>query len=218
MKKTIFILIVAVFCLQITGLSQKSRVGVTGGVSVAQMRGTVDGKDIDANSKTGLTFGLIVDAPIKNHFSFQPGLHYVQKGKVQDEVSGNIKQTVTTDLRYAELQLNFLYNTNYNTENKEANFFVGAGPALSVNFPSKFVTEIGGTKTESDITFGNLSEDFRGFDFGANFLAGLRFNGGFFVSVNYTLGLRNLVPGGSDTDKIKNSCFGIRVGLLVNNK
>ena len=217
MKKTILILIVTVFCLQNTCLSQKSRVGVTGGITIAKMRGTVDGKDIDANSKTGPTFGLIVDVPFQDHFSFQPGLHYVQKGKVQDEINGTTRQTVTTALRYAELQLNFLYNTNYNTNSNDGNFFAGAGPALSINLPSKFVTDIGGTKTETDITFGNETENFRGFDFGANFLAGFRFPGGFFVSVNYTLGLRNLVPGGSDVDKIKNSCIGIRLGFLVNN-
>jgi hypothetical protein len=210
MKKTIFIVSVIIFCLQIAGLSQKSKVGFTGGISIANMRGTVDGKDQKQDARTGLTFGLIVDAPLKEHISFQPGLHYVQKGKQQDQ--NNIK-TVTA-LRYAELQLNFLYSGESYTNA----LFIGAGPAFSVNFPSKIVTKIENTKTETDITFGNETEDLRGFDFGANFLCGLRFPHGFLVSFNYTLGLRNLVPGGSDTDKIKNSAFGARIGLLIDNK
>jgi Outer membrane protein beta-barrel domain len=213
MKKTILILIAIIFCLQITGLSQKSRVGVTGGVSIVNMRGTANGKGVDGKTKTVPTFGLIVDVPIQDHLCFQPGLLYVQKGKEEDQTIGGIKQTLTTALRYAELQLNFLYKMEGHAEN----LFVGAGPALSINLPSKFVTEIGGQKTETDITFGNENENLRGFDFGANFLAGIRSSGGFIFSFNYTLGLRNLVPGGSNTDKIKNSCFGIRVGFLVKN-
>ena len=216
MKKTIFILTAIIFCLQVTGWSQKARVGVTGGLSISNMRGEVNGVDQKKNSKTGFTAGMLVDVPLQGHITFQPGLHYVQKGKEEDQQNGSIKQTLTTALRYAELQLNFLYNTNYSGEHKE-NFFVGLGPAVSINVPSKFVTKINGQKTESDITFGNKSENFRGFDFGANALAGIRFSNGFFVSFNYTLGLRNLVPGGSDSDKIRNYCFGIRIGFLVNN-
>jgi hypothetical protein len=216
MKKVILILTAIIFCLQITSLSQETRVGVTGGLSISNMRGTVGGVDQKKNSRTGLTFGMLVDVPVQDHFSFQPGLHYVQKGKEENQMSSGGKQTLATALRYAELQLNFLYKTNYTGTNEE-NFFIGAGPAFSINFPSKYVTETGGQKTETDITFGNEKENFRGFDFGANILGGFRFSNGFFISLNYTHGLRNLVPGGSGSDKIRNYCFGIRVGCLVKN-
>ena len=217
MKKAILILTAIIFCLQITGWSQKARVGVTGGLSISNMRGEVGGVDQKKNSRTGITFGMLVDAPIQDHITFQPGLHYIQKGKEEEQPNGTQKQTFATALRYAELQLNFLFNTSYAGEHKE-NFFVGLGPAVSINLPSKFVTETPSDKTESDITFGNKNENFRGFDLGANILGGVRFSNGFFISLNYTHGLRNILPaGGSGSDKLRNYCMGIRIGLLVNN-
>jgi hypothetical protein len=215
MKKIISILIVILCTFQITGFSQKARVGVTGGVGITNMTGKIDGVDQKADNKIDYTFGLLVDVPLSKHFVFQPGLHYVQKGKKETTGNGNLEQTVTTDLHYAEMQVNFLYKTNYSPDAE--NFFFGLGPAFSINTPSKFITELAGAKTENDITFGNTIEDFRGFDFGANFLAGINFKGGFLVSFNYTKGIRNIFPGGGSTDKVRNSCFGIRFGFLVNN-
>ena len=211
MKKAILISIAIIFCWQITCVAQKTQVGVTGGLTVSNMRGTVGGKDQKKDSRLGCTFGLILDAPLNDHITFQPGLHYVQKGKKVDVTTD---QRIDTALRYAELQLNFLYGTN----SDGTTIFIGAGPALSVNFPSKIVTNNGGTKSDADINFGNENADLRGFDFGANFLGGFKFPGGILVSVNYTLGLRNLVPGAPEKDKLKNSCLGFRIGWLIPNK
>ena len=205
MKKTIFILIVAIFCLQNAGLSQKTRVGITGGLSLADMRGTVNGTDQKGdNLKLGYTFGLIVDAPLMDHLTFQPGLHYVQKGKRQD-LGADTK--MFTALQLAELQLNFLYNTT----SDGTIIFVGAGPAFSVNLPSKTVTKIGDTKTETDITFGNKTENFRAFDFGANFFRW------FFVPIVFflffftsSLEIIFLPPVGSGIKKKKNFLFFVR--------
>ncbi|MBK8140641.1 MAG: hypothetical protein IPK57_06270 [Chitinophagaceae bacterium] len=49
-------------------------------------------------------------------------------------------------------------------------------------------------------------------------IAGYRFKGGFSFAFNYTIGLRNLVPIENGSDEIKNHCFGLRLGYLVNNK
>lgn len=214
MKKSILILIVAVFCIQINALSQKAKVGVTSGLTISNMRGTVGGKDASGDSRFGYTFGLILETPLMEHLVFQPGLHYVQKGKDVDQSTAGSNKVVSTALRYAELQLNVLYTTGSNT----ASFFIGAGPAVSINLPSKFVTDVNGTKTETDFTFGNEgASNLRGFDIGPNVLAGFKFKKGFLFSANYTLGVRNLVPGGTAPDKIRNSSFGIRVGWLFDN-
>jgi hypothetical protein len=215
MKKIILILFVFLSCLQITGFSQKSRVGVTAGLSIADMSGKQNGESLNDDSQIGYTFGMIVDAPIQDHFSFQPGLHYVQKGRETTLPGSPSAQKKITALRYAELQLNFLYNTG----EEVGSFFIGAGPTVSVNLPSKYVTKTGNIKAESDITFGNKQEDLRAFDYGVDFLVGFGFMHGVIFSANYTLGLRNLVPSGSATsDKLKNNYVGIRIGFLVNNK
>jgi len=213
MKKIFSILIVFVFCLPITGLSQKARVGVSGGFTVANMTGEVDSVKENGKTKGGFMFGLIVDAPINDHISFQPGIYYVQKGEVLKKDS---KEKVFRALRYVEMPLNFLYNSN----GSNANFFVGLGPSLSVGLPSSTVTKTeGGLKVSTDIVFGNTGiEDLKGVDWGVNGLAGVRFKCGWALSVNYTQGLRNLIPEGKAEGKLHNSFFGIQLGFLVNDK
>ena len=216
MKKIIFILFV--LCLQLTGFAQKSRVGFFIGPVFSDLRGTVDGKKLIGDTKSGFAAGFLVDAPIKNHFDFQPTLYYVQKGTIKQKPLGPTqKDEISIELRYAELDLNFLYNTN----GAKGSFFIGAGPSISFNLPSKTLTKSpGDLKSETEITFGNaISNNYRGVDFGANFLTGFKMSGGFFVSANYSLGLRNLIPEASlakgDT---KNTCFGVSLGWLIKNK
>lgn len=217
MKKLIFILSLLVLCLQFTGFAQKSRVGILVGPVFSNLRGKVDGKKLNGDTKTGFAAGFIVDAPIKNHLSFQPALYYVQKGAItQKPLQPTIKDRISTELRYADLALNFVYNTN----GAKANFYIGAGPYAGFNLPSKFLTKSpGNIKTQSDLTFGNKAQNYRGIDFGANAIAGYRFKCGVFMAANYSLGLRNLIPkGSSSAGDTKNTCFGFSLGLLVNNK
>jgi hypothetical protein len=218
MKKMIFILSLLVLCLQFSALAQKSRVGIFAGPVFSDIRGTVDGKELVGETKPGFAAGFLVDAPINMHLSFQPALYYVQKGTITQKPLGPTKKDkISTELRYVDLALNFLYNTNKTA----GNFFIGAGPYVSFNLPSKFLTKSpGDLQSETDITFGNtIAETYRGIDFGANFLMGYRLKGGFFVSANYSLGLRNLLPEGSlSTGDIKNNFFGVSLGWLVDNK
>lgn len=218
MKKMIFISFLFVCCFQLSGLAQKSRVGfsLTGGL--ASQRGTVDGVKEKGLYTPGFGVGFFVDAPIKNSkFSFQPAIQYIQKGKVQQELLGLLQPKISVELRYAEMLFNFMYNTG----GSAGGFFIGAGPTLSFNLPSKQVTETSdGTKTVSDVSFGNeVANAYRGIDYGANLVMGYRLKGGFFVSANGTLGLRNLIPANSlATGDIKNTNFGVNFGWLINNK
>lgn len=51
MKKTLFLLAVAVLFLQVSVFSQKTRVGVTAGITTSNMYGEVGGKDLRDDSK-----------------------------------------------------------------------------------------------------------------------------------------------------------------------
>lgn len=223
MKKVLFLLAVAVLFLQAQGFSQKTRVGVTAGITTANMDGTVDGSILNSDSKTGITAGLIVETPIgKSRFSFQPGIHYVQKGRVLSEVDQD-KSWVA--LRYADLHLNFLVNTKGKTT-----FFIGGGPAIGFDLPSYFVTktsnatagnldpEIEFSRSETKIKFGKEKLDnFKGLDYGVNMLCGFRMRKGCYLALNYTLGIRDIAANESG-DEIRNRCFGFRLGYLFNNK
>ncbi len=223
MKKTIFILTAFIFCLSFTALSQKTRVGVTGGIVFANMSRTIELEDRDGEYRIGVTGGLQLEVPLcKNgRFSFQPDMHYIQKGAGDIPTTPTINKSYTA-LRYAELAPNFVYNFK---AGKGGTFYLGGGPYVAFNLPSKKVTRApGADKVETDVSFGNaVANDLRGVDYGGNFVMGYRLGNGIFVSVNYIQGGRNLVPKdktdipASADDKIKNIAFALRVGYLFKN-
>ena len=222
MKKTIFILTAFIFCFSLTALSQKTRVGVTGGISFANLSRTIGGADKDGEYRLGVIGGFQLEVPLckKGNFSFQPDLHYIQKGAAQIPSTPTFIK-IYTALRYAELATNFLYNFN----SVKGTFYLGGGPYVGLPLPSKNVTHVAGApNVETDISFGNaIANDLKGVDYGGNVVMGYRMKNGIFVSTNYFQGARNLVPQdkldlpASADDKIKNIAFAIRVGYLFNN-
>jgi Outer membrane protein beta-barrel domain len=223
MKKTLFLLAVAVLLLQASGFSQKSRVGITAGITNSNMYGKVGGVTLNSESKMGITAGIFVEAPIgKSHFSFQPAINYVQKGRVLSETNA---AKSWLGLRYADLDLNFVRNSKGKTT-----FFFGLGPSVGFALPSYTIIKTNNatpgnsnpdpefTKSQTKINFGDeLLDNFRGLDFGVNGLAGFRMMKGFQLSVNYNFGLRN-IANKTTTDEIKNGYVGVRLGYLFSNK
>ena len=222
MKKMILFVTAFIFCLNITALSQKTRVGVTGGISFANLSRTIGGVDKDGEYRIGVMGGLQLEVPLckNNKFSFQPDLHYIQKGAATIPTTPTFNK-IYTALRYAELAPNVVYNFKAG----KGVFYLGGGPYISFNLPSKNVTHSpGADKVETDISFGNaIANDLKGVDYGGNVVMGIRLGNGIFVAVNYLQGARNLVPQdkldlpASANDKIKNIAFGIRVGFLFKN-
>jgi hypothetical protein len=224
MKKTLFLLAVTVLFLQLTGISQKARVGLTAGITTSNMYGKDNGLEFKGTNRSGATFGMIVDAPIgKGNFSFQPGIHYIQKGKV---ISETVAEKKFLALNYAETQLNFLYSTK-----KKISVFAGVGPTVSFDLPSQYVTKTSNataaninpdpeySRSEKKVKFGKeTSDDFRGIDLGLNALAGFKMKCGFFLALNFTYGYRNLATSNTSNYRIRNSCMGARLGWLFNNK
>lgn len=224
MKKTLFLLAVAVLSLQVSVFSQKTRVGVTAGITTSNMYGTISDKDIRDASKTGITVGFYVETPIgKSHFSFQPGVHYMQKGRVTEETE-KVKSWVA--LRYADVNLDFLYNSKGKTT-----FFFGLGPSIGLDLPSTFITRTNNStaannnpdpkysRSEKKVLFGKeVLDNYKGLDYGVHLQGGFRINKGLLFSLNYTFGLRNIASEGAPNDNIKNGAFAVRFGWLFKNK
>jgi len=214
MKKAIFILPLFLFCFEYAIQAQNARAGFDAGVSISNMN--VSGQTYNSgDSKTGYTFGMVVDFPGKkklSKFSMQPGLHYVTKGMISNLTTNGVNSELKVNVNYIELAANFLYNM---TNQSGGDFFVGTGPTLS--------TGLVGAKTiyngsPHDIIFGHTEgADMRRWDYGWNFLAGYRLKNGVFISANYTLGLKNLLPEGRN-GQLKNNAIGVKVGILMNNE
>lgn len=215
MKRTLFILSFALTCFQFSAQAQKARVGIVAGATISNLVGEVNGVNTNYDSRPGFTTGMIVDVPLgKTRFAFQPGLHYMQKGAVTSE--DNISKNYTA-LRYAEFAFHFVYGTK---GTKGVNIFAGLGPSVSLNLPSKTVAKLKSddSKSEQNVIFGDEgAASFNGLDYGASAIAGLQFKCGAQVSFNFNHGIRNLAISTSD-NTIRNTCFAVRVGWLVNNK
>lgn len=216
MKKVLFLFITASCLFQIQGLSQKAQVGIAGGASVSNVYGRLGGLDNRGESRIGFTAGMVVDAPIKkSNISFQPGIHYVQKGKYTLKTEA-VKEADA--LRYADLLLNFVA---YVGKPGKTRLFLGLGPQLGFNLPSKKIRIEDGDNSEiRSINFGNTAAaDYRGIDYGANGLIGIRFKCDVLFSVNYTFGLRNLIPDELITgdDHLRNGSLGFRISYLFPN-
>ncbi|MEN9497252.1 MAG: hypothetical protein RL750_151 [Bacteroidota bacterium] len=221
--KRIFALAAIVFSLPVFVSAQTAQVGVSAGITSSDMYGEVGGNKIGGESRRGYGFGMFINAPIKKtSISFMPGLYYVQKGNTQ--VKDN-NQDRWTALRYAELQANFVYNTNGPKGN---NFFIGGGPSFGVNLPSAFVAKtIVRDPTKSDywlrsednVNVGNEANSHVRFaDYGVNVLMGYRLKCGWGLSFNYSAGLRNIKPMATGDDYINNHVMGLQLSYLVKNK
>lgn len=216
MKKVFFLFITASCFLTPQAFSQNAQVGITGGVSVSNVYGRLNNLDNRGDARAGFTVGMVVETPIKkSNISFQPGIHYVQKGKFTSK-------TVDVDnadaLRYADLLLNFIA---YTGKPGGTRLYFGLGPQLGFNLPSKKVQIEDGNRAElRSISFGNTAaSDYRGIDYGANALIGVRFKKDLSFSVNYTLGLRNLIPQEMQAgdNMLRNGSLGFRFGYFFPN-
>lgn len=215
MKKLFFIALICV-ASHFTGNAQNTRFGFTAGVAFANYKAKADdGTDESSNSKTGITAGVLADIPVSKHFSFQPAVNFVQKGTKDEETSGGVTEKFKLTVNCIEVPLNFLYNVPGNT----GNFFIGAGPSLAFALSGKLKFDDGTNSVTENVKFGSSdNDDMKGLDLGANFMTGYCFPNGLFLSVNYNMGLSNLVPGGSNDGTLKSHYFGIKLGCLLNRK
>ncbi len=195
---------------------QKKSIGFTGGLTISNYHAKVDGETDDGKSKLGFTLGVLADIPLSKNFSFQPALNFVQKGtKEEFDLGGGDDGTIKLSNNSIEIPLNFIYKSG----GAACNFFIGAGPSLSLSVAGKIKYDDGTDDFSQDLDFGNSEDDdMRGFDIGANVLAGVECKNGLLVALNYNQGLSNLYPQATDNDKLSSHYFGIRIGYILKMK
>jgi len=214
MKRILLCCVLALF-VQLSVSAQKSSVGFSGGLSFSNMSTLDNGSKVNGNYRTGCVFGLVVQTPINKMIDFFPGVYYVQKGMNQTpDIINNPNREISYAMRYTEFNLNFVAHTN----KQKINVFGGFGPSIGLNLPSKKIVNDNGAKSTTELTFGkNGTEDFRGFDWGANVIVGLRHSCGVFLAFNYNQGFYN-INGDQSASRIRNNYIGIHLGFMVKNK
>lgn len=210
MKK---LLLITLVLISLNTYAQKMRIGFTTGVSVSNYQSKVDGEKGSGNAKAGFTAGLLLDVAVGKHFSFQPALHFIQKGTKDEQTVLGTTVKVKINVNYIEVPLNFLYNSR----GKSVNYFIGAGPSIAFALNGKYKFSDGSSSLNETLKFGSSDEDFmKPLDLGANFVTGFSLPNGIMFSVNYNAGLNNLFPHGTDDGTLKSHYFGIKFGYLLN--
>ncbi|CAN5826887.1 hypothetical protein BH10BAC2_BH10BAC2_49050 [soil metagenome] len=185
--------------------------GLTAGTALASYKVKAESVSITSDTKAGFTVGALYSISVGKSVNFQPALNFVQKG-------GTFKEEMFTDkttLNYLELPLNLVYHT----KSSAGNFFVGAGPCLSLGLSGKDKWDDGGDVETTDIKFGsNDEDDFKPLEVGLNVLAGYQFKKGFLIAANYNAGLNNVGNIDTDISEYHNRYIGIRVGFMFNKK
>ena len=149
----------------------------------------------------GYHLGGIFNISLSNHFAFQPGLIYINKGSV----SFNTVNTNNTDLQtkqsdilhYAQIPLNFVYKTGEYTEGR---FIVGFGPYVAYLFNIEQKSTDNNTNTSDGYVPGYLLKDevrlpepvLTRFDIGLNSFIGCEMPNGFYCKAGAEIGFINL--------------------------
>ena len=201
--KKFLVLAAAVMTLSMAAQAQ-IKIGVTAGRSVSnQERNDVStSKLISNNAFKGYHAGLVADLPLNAHLSLQPQLLYAKKGV---KYTGAFGTDAKLTMHSVELPVNLLYKI----ELPLGKIFAGAGPVVSYGVSGKLVNN-GQTKK----MYANELNDWSHLDISANALAGIEFNNGFFASVQYQHGFKDLYK--TEAVNVKSRSVTLSVGYFLN--
>jgi hypothetical protein len=203
--KKIFLSVAAVIAMSVMVQAQFSNVkfGIKAGGNLSTQHG-LDASSASLLSKgsfRGYHAGLIADVAVTEHFYLQPQLLYVRKGARYVGTTDGFDTKLT--MHTVEMPLNLLYKGDLSF----GKVFLGAGPVIGYAFSGK--QEQNG---QSQKLYKNGLNNWRRIDISANATAGVEFDNGFFASVNYQRGFKDVYKGDVN---VKNRSVSLSVGYLL---
>jgi len=154
-----------------------------------------NGDKVGLDWRPGFQIGVIADYPfLFEDLSIQPGILFATQGAKSEKTLLGYKTKINFNLNYIQVPINLQYKQDLDN----MILLLQAGPYLGFGIGGKKEIEIseGGTKVSSSekIKFGSGDDaDFKAFDFGLGFGAGLQF-GNLQAVLSYNLGLVKLDP------------------------
>lgn len=229
MKKPGLLILSSFILLTVNG--QKGTAILRGGLNLANVSITDNGRIDDAKALTSFQAGIIGDISLAEFIALQSGLLVTGKGtKSQDGDPSDANYfKATTNPIYIEVPLNLIFKGPIGLNTK---FFAGAGPYLAIGVAGKNKTEgkFLGTSfssekdiewSDDDPTTFNYEEGagfgiMKRFDYGLNGIAGIETKN-IVLSVNYGLGLAKLQSGSnsSEDDNNKHRVLSFTVGFKL---
>jgi hypothetical protein len=217
MKAKFIAVVLLLTTISFSTQAQKSNAILRGGVNLANVSITDNGRVDDAKMLASFQVGLIGNIHVANILYFQPGLLYTGKGtKSQSGTEGSANwYKATTNPYYIEMPLNLILKS----PTGPVKFFGGAGPYIAMGVAGKNKSEgafLGaGFKSEKNIEWSNddpttlNNEEGAGFgimkrfDYGLNGTVGLE-GKSVVLSANYGLGLAKLQSGSNSSEDNNN--------------
>lgn len=180
-------------------------IGVKGGLTFpAYAVSGATANDVSTSGLTSFYGGLVVNIPMGNIISIQPGAQLVGKG-------GSVTSAGTTTKRtplYLEIPVNLILGV----ETGPGKILVGAGPYYAFGISGRVKV---GNNPDSDITFGTgTSSSLKSTDWGVNFLLGYQLNMGLGINAGYGVGLANVNPNDSIEGTYKSGVFSLGLSFL----
>ncbi len=218
MRKLIFVILIIV---SVSTYSQKIDIGLHAGFVSASYFNADNSNNVNTSAISSYQIGATSEFKLNQHWYFQTGLSWVEKGSVKARsfiaTSGN---STTIKIDYLQLPANMKYKFQLN---KDLKGFVGAGFYLSAG--------ISGTDIGNDLVYGTgaivpvnnkvvfttnqtPSQNYTSvnpFDFGYNAFAGIEYKH-FVVELNYGKGLSKVEV--APIKQYQNQTMGISVGYV----
>ncbi|MFB9052260.1 porin family protein [Formosa undariae] len=164
--------------------SKAVQFGAKAGVNFSKLSGD-DFQDVD--SRTSFNAGLLAEIPISERFSFQPEVFY--SGQGFDVVEIDQDNIFDTD-QNVEYQLDYIQVPLLLKVYLIKGLSVEAGPQFGFKIHEEFDSEP--NSDGGDFEIDSNDSYVKDFDTSLAFGTSYKFDGGFFVSARYTLGLTNI--------------------------
>lgn len=231
MKTRFFVFAFCITAFSFSSNAQKSHAILRGGINLANVSVTNDGRVDDANMLTSFQLGISGDVHLVSILHLQPGIFFTGKGsKIEiGKPSDNLYIKQTSNPFYIEVPVNLVVRLPFNSE---SHFFFGAGPYGAIGIAGKAKTDknvLGFiTHTERNIVFSNddpatFNEEegtglgvLKRFDYGLNGTIGVE-GKSLVLSAGYGLGLAKLQSGSNSSadNNNKHRVLSFTVGLKL---
>ena len=196
----------------VLSVNAQVRFGIKAGINLPNVTAKSDGTKEDTKMSFGFHVGTIADWSLSESFSVQPGLLFSTKGFKTTTVMQGISVDITETVNYLEIPINAMYKLPVGS----AKILIFGGPYFGYALSGKAKgTAMGVSDTQTLHIGSSDTDDLKAMDLGLNFGAGVEISN-FVVTAQYGLGLANLSPDTSFTEK--NNVIGISVGFLIGGK